>query len=821
MKRKIKQKIALQQAIDREPKIQCDFKHGLSSEQVEQYVDKGLINKTKRHVNKTYASILFTNLFSYFNILLFIIAIFMAFAELYSGMFFVIILIANIAIGLVQDIRARRLTDKLKIITEPHSIVIRNSKEVIVSTSDIVFNDVLLIKAGNQIPVDAVVLHGVVKTNESMLTGESVDVLKKEGSIVYGGSYVTSGTAYVQVTKIGPLNFAEELQNSASSFKRPKSEILKSTNILFKVICIIVTILGTAMIVTAYFRNGFVDQATIQSSIESISGSMVAMIPSGMYLLTSLTLAVGVITLAKRRMLVQELYCIESLARVNVLCLDKTGTLTDGSMSVKDVIYFSSKDESKICVEVNSLIQGTKDENATAKALMNYFGEFTPIKTTKVIAFSSDNKYSAATLDNGETIVIGAPEFVCKVLDKKVSQTNDDFLKRGYRTILVATSKKPIVENHIPQDLTAVALIVIKDNICVDAYENIKWFKDNGVKIKIISGDNPITVSEIAKEVGVDGADKYVSLEGKTKEETFKMATEYDVFGRTTPEQKEILIDALHAAGMVVAMTGDGVNDILALKKADCSIAMARGSDAAKDASYLVSLDSNFSSLPKVVKEGRRVINNLQRTSSLFLVKTMFAITLTIIFLIGSWFDTKTVYPFSTRNMYVWEILTIGIAAFFLALQPNNEPLKGSFLFNILVKSIPAAIVQILTVVCFYTFCTINSSIIDPKAAQAIAQAISVIGFTFLSYVILFRICWPFNAFRIVLYCCLLFLGITAFVIDGVFLNGLLLDIDYTLLNGVPLLLLILCLLIATPLYFFLDYFIRKIVYIINRRKIL
>ena len=351
---------------------------------------------------------------------------------------------------------------------------------------------------------------------------------------------------------------------------------------------------------------------------------------------------------------------------------------------------------------------------------------------------------------------------------------------------MVATSKKPIVENHIPQDLTAAALIVIKDNICVDAYENIKWFKDNGVKIKIISGDNPITVSEIAKEVGVDGADKYVSLEGKTKEETFKMATEYDVFGRTTPEQKEILIDALHAAGMVVAMTGDGVNDILALKKADCSIAMARGSDAAKDASYLVSLDSNFSSLPKVVKEGRRVINNLQRTSSLFLVKTMFAITLTIIFLISSWFDSDKVYPFSTRNMYVWEILTIGIAAFFLALQPNNEPLKGSFLFNILVKSIPAAIVQILTVVCFYTFCTIDSSIIHPEAA---ARAISVIGFTFLSYVILFRICWPFNAFRIVLYCCLLFLGITAFVIDGVFLNGLLLDIDYTLLNGVPLLL--------------------------------
>ncbi|MFA5282915.1 MAG: HAD-IC family P-type ATPase [Bacilli bacterium] len=810
-------KISIKEAIKNEPYLKCDYRKGLTSDQVRDYDQKGLINKTKKHFNKSYVKIIITNLFSYFNFLLVAIAIFMAFAQLYSGMFFVVILFANIAIGLIQDIRARRLTDKLRIVTEPKARVIRDGSETLISTSELVYNDVILVKAGNQIPSDAIVINGAVKINESMLTGESADVLRGPGSQTYAGSYVTSGTAYLQINRIGILNYAEQLRNRASDFKRPKSEILRSTNILFRVICIIVTILGIAMIVTSSLQNGFIDSASQSGSIKYISGSMVSMIPSGMYLLTSLTLAVGVITLAYRRMLVQDLYCIETLARVDVLCLDKTGTLTDGTMSVKEVIYVNEEKKEIVGSYIRSLLEATQDENSTAIAMRNYFQSSNLLNSIAAVPFSSDNKYSAATLKNGKTIIIGAPEFVTKSIPMDVQIINDSYIKKGYRTLVVNTSDLPIHDDVIPDDSSIAALIVIKDNICKDARENINWFRNNGVKIKIISGDNPITVSEIAKEVGVEGADKFISLEGKSNDEIKRLVFAYDVFGRVTPEQKELIVEVLREEGHVVAMTGDGVNDILALKRADCSIAMARGSDAAKDVSYLVSLDSNFSSLPKVVQEGRRVINNLQRTCSLFLVKTVFAITLTAIFLIGSWVDSTIVYPFSTNNMYVWEILTIGIAAFFLALQRNDERLQGSFLFNIILKALPAAFIEIAIVATFFIACRVNSSVFTPESAKTL----SVIGFTFLSYVILLRISWPFDEYRIILFASLSLLGITLFVVDGLLLNGKMFEIDYSSLNGAPLLLLILSLLIATPLYFVIDYLLRHLVFIVKRRKLL
>jgi cation-transporting ATPase E len=805
----------LKKLIEEEPHIECDFHKGLDSKTVKERTEKGLVNKTKKHVSKTYTSIIFTNLFSYFNILLFIIAGFMAYAGLYSGMFFVIILVANIAIGLIQDIRARRLTDKLRLVTEPRSIVIRDGQELDISTSELVFGDIVKLKNGNQIASDSIVVDGELLVNESLLTGESVDIKKKVGDQILAGSFITGGTAYTQINRVGILNYCESLRKKASEFKRPRSEIMRSTKMLFFVICLLVTIIGIAMVITAACMGGLSSSTNINDTIKSISGSLVAMIPSGMYLLTSLTLAAGVIRLAYHRMLVQELYCIEMLARVNVICFDKTGTLTDGTMEVQQIVKLDdSLKEDEIGSALVSLINATKDDNSTAKAILKYFKSSTIKKAQSSIPFSSSTKFSAVTLESGETYVMGALEFVFKNPNMDLLKADEAFNQKGYRTLIVAKSTNSI-KNGLVKDLKPVAMIVIKDHVCDDAKANIEWFKNNGVETKIISGDSASTVAAIAREVGVPNADKYISLAGMSIDEVKQVALKYNVFGRVTPEQKLALIEAFKNNGSVVAMTGDGVNDILALKHADCSIAMARGSEAARDVAYLVALDSNFSTLPKVVEEGRRVINNLQRTCSLFLVKTIFAIVLSLVFLISSWFSPTIKYPFSTNNMYVWEMLTIGVAAFFLALQPNRERLQGSFLSNIIIKATPAAFIQIAIVLTYFIICGINSTIFSSQEALAL----SVISFTIVSYFILCRVCWPFDLYRFILFVALLAIGIGAFLIDGFLLNGTLLGVPYSSINQTGILLMILVLLIAIPLYFVLDYFTRKIVKTYKRRN--
>ncbi len=730
--------------------IDCEPSFGLTDNQVKERKNDGLINKMPKTVTKSYFKIIFDNVFNFFNIVLFAIALFMiitsatGFANedqrVTAGDFmFLYLLLVNIAIGLFQDIRARKKIDKLKVISYPIANVIRNGKKVEIPGNEIVLSDMISLKNGDQIICDSIVKEGTLEVNESLLTGESLNIVKHVGDYVYSGSYVTSGNAIVKVDKIGKYNFAASLQNKAKKFKRPKSEILRSLNSILSFIGIILVVLTVAMLATYLVKNTFKDNTL------NFTSSLVAMVPIGMFLLTSLTLAVGVIRLAKKRMLVQELYCIETLARVDTLCLDKTGTITDGTMTLKHIEILSKDSKSEIDSVLYSLVKSTKDENSTAKAILNAYNNEKLISVSKALAFNSARKYSAIMCDDGRTYVLGAREFLPHK-GKKIDEKFIEYEKQGYRVLLLGYSNIGLNEESFMPNVEPVAIVVLEDHIKDDAIKNIDWFKNNNVNIKIISGDNPISVAEIARRVGVEGADKFISLEAMSIDDVKLIANKYTVFGRVSPEQKEALISAMQAEEHVVAMTGDGVNDVLALKTADCSIAMASGSDAAKSVAHIVSMDSNFSALPDVVREGRRVINNLQRTCSIFLIKTIFAMLLTIIFLISAWTGEKG-YPYVGRNLFIWEFLTIGMASFFLSLQPNDERIKNSFFNNILTKSLPGGLIQTFFTIIYFLISAINPSFLP----YDVALNMSILTFTIISYVTLLIISWPFDVYRKVL----------------------------------------------------------------------
>lgn len=775
--------------------VSDDNEKGLTSFEVLIRQKEGLINKTGKHVTKTYTEIIFTNLFSFFNLLLITIGVFMIAAKQYSGLFFLIVLFANISIGLIQDVRARRLVDKLRLITNPQANVLRDGKQKKISVQDLVLSDVVLLGSGDQISIDAVVVEGKINVNESLLTGESLPIEKNIGDKVYSGSYVIGGSAKTRAIAVGKANYAEQLQSQAKQFKRPKSEILKSMNLLFKYIGLIVILFALAYIITFVIRK----ELSFNNAVKTIAGSLVAMIPSGMYLLTSMTLAVGVIRLAQQRMLVQELYSIETLARVDVLCLDKTGTLTDGDMVVKEIVALNNKTNLELKNYLSSLLFATKDKNQTAKAILDKVGENGDLTPIKIFPFSSEKKYSAVTFKKHGTIVIGALEFIRPTDIKTINRQISSFTKKGYRVIIVAHSEEEI-NDELPKNLQTIGFLVLQDHIRDDAIENIAWFKNNGVHVKVISGDNVVTVSEIASQCGIENAHKKsISLEGISLDNVSNYAFEYDIFGRVSPEQKEVLVKTLRQAGHTVAMTGDGVNDILALKVADCSIAMASGSSAARNVSHLVALDSDFGKLPKVVEEGRRVINNLQRTCSLFLAKTTFAIVISLVFLIASWAG-KNEYPFVTNNLYIWEICTIGTAAFFLALQKNNERLTGSFLQNIILKAVPGGIMQFTSVLIIFAIHLLFPQFMSFESATAI----SVIVFTITSYFILIKISWPLDSYRLILFLAMASLGLGTFMFDYFFRSLELLMISYEIIAPLQILLLIGVIVLSIPYYYFI-----------------
>ena len=676
-----------------------------------------------------------------------------------------------------------------------------------IPANELVLSDIVILKLGDQIVADGTILDGMVEVNESILTGESASVKKGVDTEVLSGAYVVSGKAKYRIDHLGKANYAEKLQSSARYFKKPKSEILRTLKFIFRIIGIGVILIATALIVT-YVVRGKLDPANTNEfakGVGNIAGSLVAMIPTGMYLLTSLTLAAGAIRLANRGMLVQELYCIESLARADCLCLDKTGTITDGSMKVHDLV--SLKGDAELLKSIlHTLVVSTGDANVTALAISDAYKNYEEVPYYSSLPFNSERKISAVMLKDGRSIILGAREFVPHN-DKSVDKKCEEYEKQGLRVLIIGTFKQVVTPETKLDNCEIIGILVLEDHIRDDAISNIKWFQENGVTIRIISGDSPISVSAIADRVGIENAEKFISLDGMSIEKVKAIANDYIVFGRVSPEQKQAIIEALKEHGHTVAMTGDGVNDILALKVADCSIAMASGSDAAKNVSHLVSMNSNFSTLPDVVAEGRRVVNNLQRTCSLFLVKTMFAATFTIVSLIMMWIYTDAKYPFTTNNMYVWELLTIGIGSLFLSLQPNNERIQSAFLANILTRSVPAAISQVLVSMSFLIIAYASGgTILDIPTAIAMA----VLCFSVGSFVILFRVCMPFDIYRVALFIALIIIGVIFYAIDVfVFypnLNGTgFFQIDYHLITSTNWWILALVFALSIPLYMGLE----------------
>ena len=745
---------------------------GLSLEQVEARKKDGLVNKTTLVVGKSVWEILRSNVFTFFNIMLFIIAGVMIYANVrdgnekshwYTGCFFIVVLLSNIIIGLYQDLKAKYLMKKMKIITAPHVKVIRNSKVEEIDTESVVLDDIISLKASDQITSDSVIKEGSIYVNESLLTGESDNVYKTVGDSVYSGTYVISGHCYAKVEKVGKENYVETLAEKAKAFKRNPSHILLSLKRLFRGLGILIITVFIIVLATYLLRGKMETEMDFINMIVPLSGQLVAMIPSGLYLLTSMALATGVVSLYRKSANVQDLYSIEMLARADTLCVDKTGTITDGSMIVHNVVPLVDKmDNEEIGQIVSNAINAIGDENPTALALKTYFIGYKNIEVVKTLPFNSDNKYSAASFASGVTYVLGAIEFLNITNKAQVLNKAEEYTSQGLRVICLARGNDIIKDDKYDASLTPLSLILLQDHIKEDALATFAWFKENGVQIKVISGDNAVTVSEIAKQAGIANADKYVSLEGKSIEEVRDLADQYVVFGRVTPEQKEAIVLSLKEKGKTVAMTGDGVNDILALKRADCSIAMNSGSSAAKNVSHVVLMNNDFSTMPKIVAEGRRVINNLQRTGSLFLTKTLFAAFVSIAFIVVSLITkNKYSYPFSTSNMMIWETFGFGLTSFFIALEPNKEEIKPGFLRNVFAIAIPCAVMLIVSVGVMYALYAFHVTGIMYTGVDSFgymtelsremrygATAMATITFTALSFVVLYLTVKPLNKYR-------------------------------------------------------------------------
>ena len=711
-------------------------KVGLTTEQVKKRNEEGLNNIVRSKNTKTYKSIIFGNIFTFFNMLCFLVAIALVTVGAIGDCFFMVIVLANTLIGIIQEIKAKKTIEKISLVSSPTAMVIRDKLDSKIPVSELVLDDIMILQTGKQICADSIVLEGSVEVNESLLTGESVAVKKSKGDMLYSGSFVVAGKCYAKVEKVGNDTYTAKLAAQAKQYRKPKSELMGTLNTIITIIGIVIIPLSILMFLNNYENLN----KDIVLTVKKTAGSMIGMIPAGMFLLTSMALAVGVIKLAKKRTLVQDLYSIEMLARTDVLCLDKTGTITDGTMKVSNVIQIKTDMKHTLDHLIGSMLTALEDNNQTSRALITHFGYSKDLSAQYVLPFNSTRKMSGVTFTNGETYVFGAPEYVLKTKNAQVDHLVKTYASKGFRVLLFAQCDGSLKDEKIPPKREPIAIVVIEDHIRDDAMETIAWFKENGVDIKIISGDNPITVSEVSRRVGVDNADKYISLEGLSQQQVIDAADHYTIFGRVSPEQKCILVKALKAKGHKVAMTGDGVNDILALKEADCSVAMASGSEATRLVSNLVLLDSNFSSMPSVVAEGRRVINNIQKSSSLFLMKTIYTILLSIFCLI-----VQTDYPFSTKQVMLLEILVIGIPSFFLALQPNNEKIKGKFITNLLSKSLPGALILFINVIACYLFdLTLGT---DGQFTTMASLAI-----TFVGLLVLFRLCKPFDVFRGVMF---------------------------------------------------------------------
>jgi cation-transporting ATPase E len=730
--------------------LNIDINQGLSSEVVELRQAHGYNNYVDSNRGKTVGKILRDNLLTFFNLLYFAITFLLCFAQSWNNLTFLPVIIPNIIIGIVQEIKAKKMIEKLSLVSAPKANVIRDGEKTEILTSEVVIDDIVSFVSGNQIYADSIIVNGSVEVNESLITGEGDAIGKAPGEVLYSGSYIVGGSCYARVDHVGKDNYIEKLAQEAKKHQPPKSELLRTLKLIIRVVAIIIIPLGILTFVQAWNASDVAENisffARYTKSINTTAAVVIGMIPSGLFLLTSIALAVGVVNLAKNKTLVQELYCIEMLARVNVLCLDKTGTITDGTMRVIDCVEVKNTTDYTIREIIGSMMNSFGESNPTSDALTRYFDKNRVLEAVEKVPFSSKRKYSAITFKNPinneivGTFFIGAPEFVLTDQYDKVRGKVERFASQGCRVLVLGHSTGVVKDGQTPKSVKPLALIVIQDHIREEAYATIEYFRNNGVDVKVISGDNPLTVSEIAARAGVENANRFISLEGLSDEEVKEVAFDYIIFGRVSPNQKKVLVQTFKENKKIVAMTGDGVNDILALKEADCSIAMASGSEATRYVAHLVLMDSNFASMPKVVAEGRRVINNIQRTSTLFLVKTIFMVLLTVMYLIlAKTTTTGYAYPFETSQLMMIEFFAIGIPATVLAIQPNAERVQGKFILNVLKATLPGA----LTVVLFHgiTYALIPVFHWSPQTYSTIA----IIVTTAICLLVLYQVSRPFN----------------------------------------------------------------------------
>jgi len=715
---------------------------GLTTKQVDELTKEGLVNYETDVKTKSIGQIIATNFFTLFNFLNLGLGLAIFFVGEYKNLLFLGVVICNTFISTIQEIRSKLTVDKLSLLNEPKTTVIRNGKEEEIDIHKVVLGEITKLSPGNQIVTDSTLIDGEVLVNESLITGESEPITKTKGDELLSGSFIVSGHCYAKTIHIGKDNYTAKISAEAKYLKKVNSEIMTFIKRIIKYISIAIIPVGILLFMHQLGLEG----NTFNEAVVNTVAALIGMIPEGLVLLTSTVLAISVMRLSKYNVLVQELYCIETLARVDTICLDKTGTLTEGEMEVSKVIPLDLTPMSDITDALGIMSYHMEIDNQTMQAINKKYARKNDYKPLEIVPFSSQTKWSGISFEK-ESYIIGAPEIVLKDT-KSIKKELDNYAKES-RVVLLAKSKTKL-NKKLPSDIKPMALILINDKIRKDAKQTLEYFKQQGVDIKLISGDNPVTVAGVAKKVGLDNI-KYVDM-NETKLPIDKLAKEYNVFGRVKPNQKKALILELKKQGHTVAMTGDGVNDVLALKEADCSIAMNSGSDAARNVSQLVLLDSNFSSMPKVVGEGRRSINNIQRSSSLFLCKTTYATLLAVIFL---FLDRS--YPFIPIQLTLTSMVTIGIPSFILALEPNNERINGRIIINVLRKSLPTA----LTIVTNIIIITILPEVIRLTEPEVSTLAVLLTGFT--GFMLLYKISVPFNTLRRVL-----FISMIALFIFGV-----------------------------------------------------
>ena len=747
-----------------------DINKGLSDEEVQSRYRSGNVNYNTGVKTKTIGQIIFTNLFTLFNMLNLALGLCIFLVRSYKNLFFLGVVTCNTLISIIQEIRSKRAIDKLSIINSPVANVIRNGKEIKISVEEVVLDDIIKYQRGNQVVADSIVLDGTIEVNEALLTGEENSIVKHKGDILYSGSFIVSGKAIARVDKVGSDNYASKITDEAKYVKKVNSEIMKTFNKIIKVLSIVIVPLGLILFLKQYNLPG----NNITDAVVNSVAAVVGMIPEGLILLTSTVLAVSVIRLTNKRVLVQQLYCIETLARVDTICLDKTGTLTEGTMILEDVVRLSNNyDIEQI---LSAYAREMSDDSPTMDAISRKYNKNVGYTLIEKETFSSEKKYSSVTFKEGKYIM-GAPELLDR--SKEMEQLLEKY--SDYRTVLLKNDKENI------------ALILLKDKIRYKALQTLNYLRSQDVNIKIISGDSDKVISRIAKRLKFEEIN-CIDMSTFNKKNYSEIVEKYNIFCRVTPQQKQKLIKAMKENKHTVAMTGDGVNDVLSLKESDCSIAMASGADAARNVSELVLLDSNFDAIPKIIGEGRRTINNIQRSASLFLTKTTYSTLLAIIFLFVS-----MAYPFQPIQLGLVNLLNVGIPGFILALEPNKERIKGNFFLNILKKALPGGITIVLNII----IVIVLASVFHIENEQISTMCVILVSMT--GFILLFKICSPFNLLRKILFISLLimYVGLSF---------GLAEFFEFVLLKPILVLYLILLFIVDIGLFTLLSDTIEKIV---------